>query len=101
MHNSGKEAEKGPGLGEALLVLARRWAIEPEVMTRLIGKSETFREICTDYQECCAKLVQLEKKGATVSEQVSEYVEMRNSLERDLLRCLDAGGCREWTCSTG
>jgi len=89
MQKSRTDSEKGPCLGEALLVFARHRGIEPDLLARLIRECEPFREIWADYEECCATLLHLERKGAAVSEQVRDYVEMRDHLERDLMRCLE------------
>jgi len=89
MQKASEDCEKSCGLGEALLAFGRLRGIQPALMARLIRECEPFREICADYEECCATLLDLEKKGAAVSGRVRDYVEMRDHLERDLLRCLE------------
>jgi len=89
MQKAREDCEKTPGLGEALLAFARHRGIQPAVIARLTRECEPFREVCADYEECCATLLNLQRKGTAVNGRVRDYVEMRDHLERDLLRCLE------------
>ena len=67
----------------------RQRGIQPGVIAGLMRESEPFREICADYEECCGKLQSLDQKGAASAAQLRDYLEMRDQLERDLLRYLE------------
>ena len=59
MQASSEYSEKSPSLDEALLSFARHQHVEPGRIARLVSESESFREICADYEECCGKLQSL------------------------------------------
>lgn len=86
---SSENIEKNPSLSEALLSFAHHRHVEPGRIARLMRKSDSFREICADYEECCSKLLNLGQEAATAGKLVRDYAEMREQLERDLLRCLE------------
>ena len=88
MKTSSDHDELGPELPEALRSLANRWQIHPDRIVRARRESEAFQEICADYEECCAKLVSLEKDTDANDHRLRDYLEMRDHLERDLERCL-------------
>ena len=91
MHVSSEGSGKDSCLTAAILSLAQERGIETVLVEQWMEKCEIFREICADYEECCAQLVRLERKSAAASRQVRDYVEMRDQLERELLRYLEAG----------
>lgn len=88
MPTSNENNGRGAHLSEALLSFARHRHIEPGHIARLIRDSELFREICADYEECYSRLLNLGQKAVTAGKLVRDYEEMREQLERDLLRCL-------------
>ena len=90
MQTSSENSEKDPHVGKALRSFVRRRAIEPGQTARLLRESELFCEICADYEECCAKLLSLERKGADADREIHDYLELRDQLEQDLLRCLES-----------
>jgi hypothetical protein len=92
MQTSGKDSEKGAHLSEMLLSFARHQHVEPGRIARLIRESESFREICGDYEECCARLLSLKQNAVSAGVRVRDYEEMRDHLERDLLRYLESAG---------
>ena len=82
--------------GDSLRLLEEHLGIESGRIAKLRVECESFAEICTDYEECCAKLQSLERKGAAAAGQFHDYLEMRDQLERDLRRCLeDPAACRK------
>lgn len=89
MQVSSDNSEKDSCVGEALLSLAQNRRIEPGLIARMIHASEPFREICADYEECCGKLQSLLQKNPAAGRQHRDYVEMRDELERELLRYLE------------
>lgn len=94
MQACNEDSANGPHLSEALQFFARHRHVEPGRIARLICKSESFREICADYAECCSKLLNLEQKAVTAGTLVRDYADMREQLERDLLRCLEEPAVR-------
>jgi len=94
MQVSSEGSEKDPLVGQALLSFARNRHIEQDLIARLMSEHEPFREVCSDYEECCGKLLSLEKKGAAADRQLLDYREMRDQLERDLERHLEGAAKR-------
>ena len=91
MQASTGDSEKSPRLSEALLSFARQWRIDLGLIARLMRECEPFREVCADYEECCAKLLSLETKGVAAAGQVRDHTEMREELGRELRRRLVEG----------
>ena len=89
MESSNEGSERAGRLSEALLSFARHRHVEPGRIARLIRDSESFREICADYEECYSRLLNLEHKAVTAGSLVRDYEEMRGQLERDLLQHLE------------
>ena len=77
------EAGQSQHLSEALLSFAQHRQLKPDRIAGLRQESEVFREICADYEECCAQLLKLEK-NSMASGQFRDYSEMRDQLEREL-----------------
>ena len=94
MQFSNENMEKDSSLSEPLQTFARHRHVEPGRIAWLMRESESFREICADYEECCSKLLHLGQKAATAGKLVRDYAEMREQLERDLLRCLEETAVR-------
>ena len=90
MQAANDDSENGLRLSEALLAFARQRHVETSRIARLLSECEPFREICADYEECCARLSSLQQKGGTDGRQIRDYAEMRQDLELDLLKHLEA-----------
>lgn len=62
---------------------------------RLFEREAVFRDLCVDYEACAVAAARLEASGLASEVLRSEYVALRLSLERELLRYLEgppAGG---------
>jgi hypothetical protein len=94
MQTSSSDARNGQDLSQALEAFARHQHVGSGLIVRLLRESESFREICADYEECCARLQSLEQKHQVAGAQMRDYIEMRQELERDLLQCLESAGPR-------
>jgi len=69
---------------DCLRLLEQHLGLEPGRIARLRAESEVVSEICADYEECCGELRHLEQKDD--ARHHYDYLEMRDQLERDLLR---------------
>ena len=88
MQSPSDNSETNPRMGEALQTFTRQRGIEPGSIAGLMRECEPFREICADYEECCGKLQSLELRGTAADRELHDYLELRDQLERELLRYL-------------
>ena len=89
MTGSTKHRREGCPPGDSLRLLEQHLGVESDHLARLRAESGLFAEICADYEECCGKLQSLEQKGTAASRQIHDYQELRDELERELLRYLE------------
>jgi hypothetical protein len=70
----------------ALNVVIDRLACVQEQAERLFEKDEAFRELCEEYQACCATLARMQGAGKASDALRTEYVALQLRLEGELLR---------------
>ncbi len=61
-----------------------------QVIVRLCGQSEGFRELCEHYAECQAVLARLRSSADAKRDRVQEYEDLVEELEQEIRRTLDA-----------